>query len=316
MSLCDRNSEILFLYDAKMTNPNGDPDDENRPRMDYEKEVNLVSDVRLKRYIRDYLESRGYEIFVTKVDGQVVDATERLRVFLGKAKMTALSGEDVDTILANLIDVRLFGATMPIKAQEEGGRGASSTFTGPVQFNWGYSLNKVEMVRSSSISSTFAGRGGEGKGEYGTFGKDWRLYYSLLAFYGIVSGYRAQYTRLTWEDVALLDEALWNAIPVMASTRSKVGQKPRLLLRVEYRDAYTFLGDLRGKVMIAPAEGLRDVADFELDCSLLFQFLRERKEKIARVLLLQDPELKVKNGPLGEVLQKALGDDVPVATSL
>ncbi|MGC8778378.1 MAG: type I CRISPR-associated protein Cas7, partial [Candidatus Caldatribacteriaceae bacterium] len=103
------------------------------------------------------------------------------------------------------------------------------------------------MVRSSSISSTFAGRGGEGKGEYGTFGKDWRLYYSFIAFYGIVSGYRAKYTRLTWEDVALLDDALWNAIPVMASTRSKVGQRPRLLLPLEYRDAHTFLGDLRGK---------------------------------------------------------------------
>ncbi|NSW77222.1 MAG: type I-B CRISPR-associated protein Cas7/Csh2, partial [Candidatus Atribacteria bacterium] len=84
----------------------------------------------------------------------------------------------------------------------------------------------------------------------------------------------------------------------------------------EYRDAYTFLGDLRGKIVVTPAEGLRDIADFELDCSLLLQFLRERKEKIARVLILEDPELKVKNGPLGEALQKALGEAVPEATSL
>ncbi len=123
MNLCDRNSEILFLYDAKMTNPNGDPDDENKPRMDYEKEVNLVSDVRLKRYIRDYLESKGYEIFVAKVDGQVVDATERLKRFLGKDnKLEKLSAEDMEKILQNLIDVRLFGATMPIKAQKKEGK--------------------------------------------------------------------------------------------------------------------------------------------------------------------------------------------------
>ena len=38
------NNEILYLYDAKLTNPNGDPDEENRPRMDYEREMNLVSD--------------------------------------------------------------------------------------------------------------------------------------------------------------------------------------------------------------------------------------------------------------------------------
>ena len=44
-----KNSEILYLYDAKFTNPNGDPDEENRPRMDYEREINLVSDLRLKR---------------------------------------------------------------------------------------------------------------------------------------------------------------------------------------------------------------------------------------------------------------------------
>lgn len=310
MNIYERNSEILFLYDAKMTNPNGDPDDENKPRMDYEKEVNLVSDVRLKRYIRDYLESKGYEIFVAKVDGQVVDATERLRRLLGREKLAALSQEDLGVILSRLIDVRLFGATMPIKAQEEGARGASSTFTGPVQFTWGYSLNKVELVRSNSITSTFAGRGGEGKGEYGTFGKDWRLYYSFLAFYGIVSGYRARYTRLTFDDVALLDEALWNAIPVIASTRSKVGQKPRLLLRVEYRDAYTFLGDLRGKIGISPEEGLRDIADFEVDFSSLVKFLEMHREKIGRVFLWEDSELQSKNGALSEQLTGVLGDVV------
>ena len=58
------NSDILFLYDAKLCNPNGDPDDENKPRMDYERNVNLVSDVRLKRYIRDYFQWTGQEVFV------------------------------------------------------------------------------------------------------------------------------------------------------------------------------------------------------------------------------------------------------------
>lgn len=48
------NHEILFLYDACLCNPNGDPDEENRPRMDYETRRNLVSDVRLKRYLRDH----------------------------------------------------------------------------------------------------------------------------------------------------------------------------------------------------------------------------------------------------------------------
>lgn len=46
------SSEMLYIYDAKLSNPNGDPDEENRPRMD--EEINLVTDLRLKRYVRDY----------------------------------------------------------------------------------------------------------------------------------------------------------------------------------------------------------------------------------------------------------------------
>ena len=47
--------EILFIYDVTDANPNGDPLDENKPRMDEETNTNIVTDVRLKRTIRDYL---------------------------------------------------------------------------------------------------------------------------------------------------------------------------------------------------------------------------------------------------------------------
>jgi len=154
-----KNSDILFIYDAKLCNPNGDPDDENKPRMDYETSKNLVSDVRLKRYIRDYLESTGHEIFVSKVDGETVNATVRLQKFFEKegreVKLNKLTSSDVGFLLSKLFDVRLFGATMPIKAEEDEEKGTPSNFIGPVQFNWGYSLNKVEIVESSSITSIF-----------------------------------------------------------------------------------------------------------------------------------------------------------------
>jgi CRISPR-associated protein Csh2 len=61
----DNRSEILFLYDVTDANPNGDPMDENRPRIDEETGVNIVTDVRLKRTIRDYLRDyRGKKIFL------------------------------------------------------------------------------------------------------------------------------------------------------------------------------------------------------------------------------------------------------------
>lgn len=61
--IINKNSDFIFIYDAKMANPNGDPDEENRPRMDYDRGINLVSDLRAKRYIRDYLADSG-EVFL------------------------------------------------------------------------------------------------------------------------------------------------------------------------------------------------------------------------------------------------------------
>ncbi len=312
-----KNAEILFVYDAKLCNPNGDPDDENKPRMDYATNTNLVSDVRLKRYIRDYLESLGYEIFVTKVGGVSVSAKTRLKKFFEnagkKVNLDALTAEDKDFLLSKLIDVRLFGATMPIKG-EEGEKGASSTFIGPVQFNWGYSLNKVETVKSSSITSTFSGK--EEKGEYGAIGKDWRVYYSLIAFYGIVSGYRAEFTHLSEGDVGVLDSALLKSIPKMATTRSKIGQTPRFFLRIEYNDKETFLGDLRDFVSIDKKEGLRDVQDFEIDFSSLLRILRDHKEKVSKLSIFEDSGLRIKSGSFKEQLKGLFADKVEEVETL
>jgi CRISPR-associated protein, Csh2 family len=151
------NSEILYIYDARMCNPNGDPDDENKPRMDYNRSVNLVSDVRLKRYIRDYLmDYKGGTIFVSKSEGAVVNAKTSLATILGienKAKIT-ISGEEVKTFLDRAADVRMFGAIIPDVTFKEGK--GNVTFTGPIQFNWGHSLNKVTgPMESSGITSHF-----------------------------------------------------------------------------------------------------------------------------------------------------------------
>jgi len=296
-----RNSEILFIYDAKLCNPNGDPDEENKPRMDYDTSRNLVSDVRLKRYIRDYLMSKGYQIWVSKLEDRTVDATKRLQMLAEQyqelmKKKVNISKADTDFInwlLDALIDVRLFGATMPIKGGEERRGGGGIAFTGPVQFSWGYSLNPVEIVPSSTITSTFAGRGEE----YGTMGKDWRVYYSLIAFYGIVSGKRAEKTRLSNNDVLLLDNLLIKAISSEATTRSKLGQIPRLLLRIEYANEF-YIGDLRRYVSIKSLENkditsLRDINDFELDITNLTQILFDKKSMIEKIYLWKHPELKL-----------------------
>ena len=311
-----RKSDILFIYDAKMCNPNGDPDDENRPRMDVETSTNIVTDVRLKRYLRDYWQQNGRNIFVATVDEKTVDATKRLAYWISQRVLTTGEGDmttarkidealkndesvkaaDIvkliaseEDILRDFLDVRLFGATMPIKDEK---KGASFTFTGPVQFNWGYSLNVVEPIYSNTITSTFAGKTtGEGE-EYGAMGKDYRLYYSMLAFHGVISAGRAKHTSMNDEDVEALETALIKAIPLLA-TRSKIGQYPRLLVRVEYSDDEYFLGDLRRYVKLDKREGIRDISEIKLDVSALDERLAGAADKISLIRVWQNNDLKL-----------------------
>src|SRR4051795_11497583 len=72
--------EFLFCYDIKMGNPNGDPD-ENRPRVLPDK-THYVTDVRLKRFVRDYLKTQGKDILVDTIEGKTTNLTGRVADFL------------------------------------------------------------------------------------------------------------------------------------------------------------------------------------------------------------------------------------------
>ncbi len=81
------NKEFIFIFDAALSNPNGDPDTENKPRMDRATKTNLVSDTRLKRTIRDYLISKfdsetnaKNDVFVRMMGENKVSVEKRLMV--------------------------------------------------------------------------------------------------------------------------------------------------------------------------------------------------------------------------------------------
>ena len=319
------NSEILFIYDCKECNPNGDPDNENKPRKDLLKERTLVSDVRLKRYIRDYFQNqKNIPIFVSKVEDKTVDATDRFAYFLAEIlskdfenyedKLKKIKKElkkdepSIDEIAAHIkdkklwgivniedflnyfIDIRLFGITLPIKDET---RGTSITFTGPVQFLWGYSLNKAEEIESPSITSYFAGRTkGEGE-EGGAIGKDWRVYYAVISFYGRISGNSAKKTNLSTNDINELDNAIWKSIITETNTRTKLGQQPRFYLRVEFIDNETFIGDLRRYIEIDRKQGLRDIGEYNLIIDGLVEKLKAFKDKIGKLILKKDSDINI-----------------------
>lgn len=268
MSNIKANSEILFIYDAKLTNPNGDMDNENKPRMDYDTDTNLVSDVRLKRYLRDYFETNLEKpIFITNQAETAKDRNAQL-------KKEGIEHKD-------LIDCRMFGAVFAES-------GASTHLTGPIQFNWGYSLNPVELNESSTITSSFS------KGE--GIGKDFRVKYSLIAFSGGINANVAEETSLSEEDLEIFDHAMIMAIPANR-TRSKIGQTPRFYLRVELVNKDFVLKDLREYLSLNYKTdnkySIRTINEFSLDIKKLSTYLTGNEEKIAKLIYYTDDGIEI-----------------------
>jgi len=305
--MIQNRSEIVFLYDVKDVNPNGDPMDENKPRIDGETGINIVTDVRLKRTIRDYLHDfKKLEIFVREIEyeaGKIQDAKLRAEDFLikdgkkldKKSVKTLSDMKDIiaQNILNQCIDVRLFGGTLPIEKTEK--EKSAITLTGPVQFRMGRSLHKVEIMH---IKGTGAFASEPGK-EQKTFRDEYVLPYSLICFYGVINENASKYTHLTEEDVGLLLEGIWNGTKNLIS-RSKVGQMPRLLIRVIYKEENYHAGDLDKKIILKSEtsdEQIRGVGDYKLEITELLKTITEYKDKIAKIEYQLDHDIHfIKNG--------------------
>jgi CRISPR-associated protein Csh2 len=278
-NLVANRSEILFLYDIRDGNPNGDPLDENKPRIDEETGTNLVTDVRLKRTIRDYLNNfKGKEIFVKEI---IYNEAEK---FIQDGKRRAKNfDENAERILSDCIDVRLFGGVIPLTKD-------SITYTGPVQFKMGRSLHRVVMKHIKGTGA-FASKDNS---KQATFREEDILPYSLILFYGIINENAAKYTKLTEVDIPLLVEGIWNGTKNLIS-RSKVGQNPRLLIKVNYSKENYHIGDIDHMVKLVsdiPDETIRDISDVRLDITALVNKFQEKAESIKDIELLADDRVK------------------------
>ena len=308
MSKLNKRSELLFLYDVKRCNPNGDPLDANRPRIDEESGRCLVTDVRLKRTVRDYLFNKGFngepdamgDIFIRDVDDKPVTGKKR-----------AESYESREDFCQKFIDVRLFGGvSAPGNASsggdssdgdDENGKGKTKGeknnkkvfhYTGPVQFSMGYSLNRVH---ENFIKGTGAFASKEGA-EQKTFREEYNIRYGLIAFHGVVNENAARLVGTTENDIKELTDAMWTGTKDLL-TRSKKGHMPRLLVQIEYADGF-FIGDLCERLKLIPnldkkVDSLEDVEDFTLDVSALNKTLKSYSEKIVSVRIQADDRLKL-----------------------
>ncbi|MGC8734729.1 MAG: type I-B CRISPR-associated protein Cas7/Csh2 [bacterium] len=274
-SIIKNRSEILFIYDIENGNPNGDALD-NKPRIDELTNYNIVTDVRLKRTIRDYLQDfKGKEIFIRKERDENNNLKTRDEIFEGY--------KEIEEVKRRCIDIRLFGGTFSIKNN-------NYALTGPVQFKFGRSLHKVDI---NYIKGTTILPSGSDK-QQGTFWESYLLPYSLICFYGVINENAAKETKLTEEDVDLLLEAIYYGTNNLI-TRSKPSQQSRLLLQIIYKENNFHIGDLDKKIRlnlkVEKDEYIRSYKDYELDLTELYDTLTNNKDKIEKIRYLINPNL-------------------------
>jgi CRISPR-associated protein Csh2 len=281
-----KRAEILFFYDARMCNPNGDPD-ENRPRIDPITKKNLVTEFRLKRTIRDYFTKvMGLDIFMRqelvspKSLGlkQIEDLAEQY--ITRKDKETKI---DRAKLINDHIDIKLFGILFAVGD-------VHFKQIGPVQFSIGQSLNKVYemLIRMTRVVPTKKGA------ESGTFGEKYIVRYSFIQFHGFINNQVAKEVNLAEEDVKNMLIATWRGTDSL-STSSKFGQKARLLVKVNYKnDGYIGDLDLKSKLKnrtSKPDDQLENISEIIIDVKQLFETLSENKSKIESLEYEYDPDL-------------------------
>lgn len=286
--------EILFLWDGENWNPNGDMLRENAPRIDEETNIAEATDVRIKRTIRDELmkEDEG-QIFIKEYrkDEHVLDCKMAIRE--NSIDITKSKTEIEQEILSRFLDIRAFGGVLPISDKNEKGVKVKGVqFTGPVQFRMSRSLHKVY---TQHIKGTGAFASGEGK-DNKTFREEDFLSYAIFATYGIFDNNNAKKTNFSQEDAQKIIKALWNGTKNL-TTRSKMGQLPRFMLIITYKDD-TFAGDLNNSISLESQkndEAIRSIDDYVINFSKLKAKLERYKGSIEKIEYMSDFDFEQNN---------------------
>ena len=281
----EQRREYLFVYSVKDANPNGDPLNANHPRIDEDSGQILVSDVRVKRTVRDQWLRDGQNVFV---DGEPKTLKQRIEEL--KEKLSVKTGKGA---LAQCIDTRLFGVTFALGSE-------AFSWTGPVQFKWGRSLHRasVEMVQGTAAFAT------KEDSMQRSFRNEYIVPFVLIADYAIANQHTASTTGATDTDLDALFNAVWKGTSNLI-TRSKVGHMPRFLMEVRYaKDFDGLIGAMDEKVSLLKKDGsvlskdeqlaLRSCAGCVLDITPLARDFKRLADSIERVRILKDVELELR----------------------
>lgn len=201
--------DFVYIFDVQDGNPNGDPDAGNLPRVDAETNMGLVTDVCLKRKVRNYVQvakslAEGYDIFIKEkaiLNNEIDKAHDDSNVKNAKDKTAAAR----QYMCENYYDIRTFGAVMST------GKNAGQV-RGPIQLTFARSVDPIATSEHSitRIAVATPKEVENQKGENHTMGRKATVPYGIYVCHGFVSANLAKQTGFSEEDLHLFFEALKN----------------------------------------------------------------------------------------------------------
>lgn len=212
--------DFALIIGVKNANPNGDPLNGNRPRTDFEGNGE-ITDVCLKRKIRDRLQEDGESIFVQS-DEKKNDGMTSLKnraydenVGLGKKAFETKKGENLESkrdATAKLacdkwFDVRAFGQVFAFKADDKSADGVSIPIRGPVTIQSAFSLEPVDIT-STQITKSVSGEGDGSKKGSDTMGMKHRVDEGVYVTFGAITPQLAERTGFSDDDAKKIKETL------------------------------------------------------------------------------------------------------------
>lgn len=211
MSVISNRYEFVYLFDVTNGNPNGDPDAGNLPRLDPETNRGLVTDVCLKRKIRNYVslsksDSQGYGIYITEksiLNNKHKQAYEALGLDAKQKKSEAVE-QAREWMCKNYFDIRTFGAVMSTGVN-------CGQVRGPVQLAFATSVDQIVPLEISITRMAVTdGKEDDDDDKKRTMGRKHILPYGLYRAHGYVSAKLAEQTGFEQNDLELLWDAFKN----------------------------------------------------------------------------------------------------------
>lgn len=285
--------DFVFFFDVKDGNPNGDPDQVNLPRIDTEDQRGLVTDVCIKRKVRNYVALHNElkspnDIFIRQRD--ITDEDSFLNALIAKAEgdtTTAKRG----SLCSNYWDIRTFGAVLSTGESESAESGEESedgvapkkgakkkvkgggTVRGPVQLTFARSEDRIYQAEHSITRccvTTEKERNSQMANERefaSTFGRKSTVPYAMYRMHGFVSAVDAAKTKFSEEDLKLLWKSLINAFEHdRAAARGEMNPRKLVIFKHSSHLGNELSGRLFDRVTVAKKADLpRSKDDYKFE---------------------------------------------------